>query len=53
MAYNFTRIHKTLKCSPAMSAGVTDRPWDVVDLAWMIEVWEAHNTKTVYAQHQE
>jgi hypothetical protein len=37
MAYNFTRIHKTLKCSPAMAAGVTDKLWDVVDLVRMIE----------------
>jgi len=40
MAYNFCRIHKTLKCSPAMAAGVTDRLWDIVDLVRMIERWE-------------
>ena len=41
MAYNFCRIHKTLRCSPAMAAGVTDHLWDVVDLVRMIEEWEA------------
>ena len=40
--YNFCRIHKTLRVSPAMStcvvdaagreAGLTDRLWDVFDL---------------------
>ena len=33
--YNFTRIHKTLRVTPAMAAGLTDRLWsmeDVVDL---------------------
>ena len=31
-AYNFIHIHKTLRMSPAMAAGVTDRLWDVNDL---------------------
>ncbi len=33
--YNFVRIHKTLKCTPAMAAGISDRLWsmdDIVDL---------------------
>ena len=31
--YNFVRIHKTLKVTPAMAAGVTDRLWEVADTA--------------------
>ena len=27
--HNFVRIHKTLKVSPAMAAGVTDRLWEI------------------------
>jgi hypothetical protein len=27
MNYNFCRIHKTLRVTPAMAAGVTDHPW--------------------------
>ncbi len=27
MYYNFVRLHQTLKVSPAMGAGVTDRLW--------------------------
>jgi hypothetical protein len=30
--YNFVRIHKTLKVTPAMAAGVTDRLWEVADM---------------------
>ena len=32
MHYNFCRIHQTLRCSPAMEAGVTDRLWEVDDI---------------------
>ena len=37
MYYNFVRIHTTLKCSPAMAAGVTDKLWEMKDLAAMID----------------
>ena len=33
MHYNFVRIHKTLRVTPAMQAGVTDRLWTLEDLA--------------------
>src|SRR4051812_42695192 len=29
--YNFVRIHKTLRVTPAMAAGVSDRLWDIGD----------------------
>lgn len=32
MFYNFVRIHKTLRVTPAMAAGVTDRLWELEDL---------------------
>jgi len=32
MFYNFTRIHKTLRISPAMAAGITDRLWSMEDI---------------------
>lgn len=35
--YNFTRIHKTLKVTPAMAAGITDRLWSMEDIAALIE----------------
>ena len=41
-AYNFTKIHRTLRMSPAMAAGVTDRLWDVNDL---VALWEAYEQR--------
>lgn len=38
--YNFVRIHKTLKVSPAMAAGVTDKLWEIEDIARLIEAYE-------------
>ncbi len=40
MHYNFVRIHKTLRCSPAMAAGVTKRLWDVADIIQVVDEWE-------------
>jgi IS1 family transposase len=41
MHYNFIRIHQTLKVTPAMAAGVTDRLWEMKDLIEMLEAFEA------------
>ncbi len=35
--YNFCRIHKSLKVSPAMAAGITDKLWSLEDIAERIE----------------
>jgi hypothetical protein len=35
--YNFTKIHKTLRTTPAMAAGLTDRVWDMADVVALIE----------------
>src|ERR1051325_875148 len=32
MYYNFARVHKTLRCSPAMTAGVDNRLWEIKDI---------------------
>jgi hypothetical protein len=37
MYYNFVRIHKTLKVTPAMQAGLTKRLWSIEDLARLLE----------------
>jgi hypothetical protein len=39
--YNFVRIHKTLRTTPAMAAGVTKRLWEVSDVVDVLETWEA------------
>ena len=35
--YNFVRIHKTLKVTPAMAAGIETRLWAMDDVARLIE----------------
>jgi hypothetical protein len=35
--YNFVKIHKAIRCTPAMEAGVTTSPWTVGNLVEMIE----------------
>jgi hypothetical protein len=41
MNYNFCRIHKTLRVTPAMAAGVTGKLWSVGDIVTVLEEWEA------------
>lgn len=35
--YNFCRIHKTLRVTPAMAAGITDRLWSLEDVVAKID----------------
>lgn len=39
--YNFVRIHRTLKITPAMAAGVTDRLFEVSDIVRLLEEVES------------
>jgi len=41
MHYNFVRIHKTLRTTPAMAAGVTPKLWEMADMVKVLEDWEA------------
>jgi hypothetical protein len=41
MHYNFVRIHQTLRCSPAMAAGVTTKLWELADMVRVLEDWES------------
>ncbi len=43
MYYNFARVHKTLRCSPAMAAGVDSRLWEIKDIVSMIAAHENSN----------
>lgn len=36
MHYNFVRIHQSLRVTPAMAAGVTDRLWSVEDIVSLL-----------------
>lgn len=40
MYYNFVRVHQTLKVTPAMEDGLTDRLWDIKDLVAIIDANE-------------
>lgn len=37
MHYNFCRIHQSVRCSPAMAAGVSDRLWEIEDIARLLD----------------
>jgi hypothetical protein len=41
-AYNFIRIHSSLRCTPAMAAGVTNKLWEVSDL---VALWEEYERR--------
>jgi IS1 family transposase len=43
--YNFVRIHRTLRTSPAMAAGVTDRLWEIGDIVALVEATDAQPGK--------
>ena len=38
--YNFVRIHKTLRTTPAMAANVTKCLWEIGDIVDVLEAWE-------------
>lgn len=37
MYYNFCKIHKTLRVTPAMEAGLAERPWEITDLVALLD----------------
>ena len=37
MHYNFVRIHQTLRCTPAMAAGVTEHLWEIEDIVALLD----------------
>ena len=39
--YNFVRIHKTLRTSPAMAAGIETRLWSMEDVVALIDARSA------------
>ena len=43
--YNFVRVHKTLRMSPAMAASVTNRLWEVADIVRLVEAAETRPGK--------
>jgi hypothetical protein len=45
MFYDFCRIHKTLRVTPAMEARVTERLWEVSDIVALVDAAEATPAK--------
>jgi hypothetical protein len=41
MYYNFVRLHGSLRVTPAMAAGVSDRLWEINDIVALVEKAEA------------
>jgi hypothetical protein len=53
MYYNFVRIHKSLRMTPAMAAGVSDTLWDIDMIVRVVEAYEARPKKRgPYKQRQ-
>jgi hypothetical protein len=43
--HNFIRIHKSLRVTPAMAAGITDRLWEIGDIVALVEAAEVKATE--------
>jgi hypothetical protein len=39
--YNFIRIHKALRCTPAMESGIEDHLFSFEKLVGIVDEWEA------------
>ena len=52
--YNFVRVHKSLRVSPAMAANVSDRLWSMEDVAEMVEAgFSKPGKRGPYRKHAE
>jgi hypothetical protein len=50
MYYNFARIHKTIKMSPAMAAGIMNTLWSMADIANLTEEWQLAQRRAEYGR---
>ncbi len=51
--YNFVRVHKSLRVSPAMAADISDRLWSMEDVAALVEAADAPARKRGSYQKRE
>jgi len=49
MHYNFVRIHQSLRCTPAMAAGVTTKLWELDDMVPVLAEWEDRSRADAWA----
>jgi hypothetical protein len=47
--YNFCRVHKSLRVTPAMEAGITEHIWTIREL---LEVARSDGYRYLHARHQ-
>lgn len=52
MHYNFGRIHKTLRVTPAMEAGITDHIWTLEEIAGLVKD-EAPKKRGAYKKREK
>lgn len=53
MYYNYVRLHKTLRVTPAMAAGLTDRLWDMDDIVTLVEARDPEpKRRTTYKKRE-
>jgi hypothetical protein len=45
---SFIRIHKTLRVTPAMAAGLTDRVWDMAEIVGLMDGVETPKKRGPY-----
>lgn len=45
MHCNFRRIHQTLRVTPAMAAGVSDKLWELAGAVKVVDDWERGNVQ--------
>ena len=53
MYYNFARVHQSLRVSPAMAAGLTDRLWGVEDIVALVAKQEAAEAPKVRGPYKK
>ena len=41
MFYNFCRIHQTLRCTPAMEAGISKKVWEIADIVALLALQDS------------
>jgi hypothetical protein len=46
MHNNFVRVHRTLRMTPAMAAGVSKRLWEIGDIVALVDAAEAKPAKS-------
>jgi len=52
MYYNFARVHKTLRVTPAMEAGISDHIWTLEEIASLVQI-EAPKKRGPYKKRKK